>query len=270
MSGIAYWQVDAFAARPFSGNPAGVMVLERWPADTVMQKVASELGMPATAFLVSDSSGKADWDIRWFTPSAEIALCGHASLAAGHVLLSGRVGGQEADCARFRTRQSGVLEVRVSGSGYEIALPALQTAAAPYPEAAQYLGAEPLDTWRNQTRHNIFLFEDEAAIRGLEPDLAALASLGNDQFICTARGDHSDIVSRVFVPGGGVGEDSVTGSAHAALAPFWAQRLGRNTMTAHQASTRGGDLTLRVESERVWLGGACVSVAEGRWMVPMR
>jgi predicted PhzF superfamily epimerase YddE/YHI9 len=117
--------------------------------------------------------------------------------------------------------------------------------------------------WRNDSRYNVFLFENEAAIRALDPDIRALGALGTDQFIVTAPGDRTDIVSRVFVPGGGVDEDSVTGSAHAVLTPYWAQRLGRTSFTAHQASTRGGDLTLRLDGDKAWLGGPCVTVVEG-------
>jgi len=125
------------------------------------------------------------------------------------------------------------------------------------------LGARPREVWRSPDRYGIYLFDSEAEVRALAPDLKGLGALGDDQFICTAPGTRSDVVSRVFVPGGGVDEDSVTGSAHAALTPFWAARLGRDSFTAHQASGRGGDLTCRLEGAQAWLGGECVTVVEG-------
>jgi PhzF family phenazine biosynthesis protein len=256
---IPYWHVDAFASQPFGGNQAAVMVLDEWLPDDVLVQIGGENLFAETAFVVRDATGEADWELRWCTPTYEIALCGHATLASGHILLQ-RDGGER---ITFRTRKSGILEVVKAGDGYELALPAIHTAPGDYPEAVALLGATPLEVWRNDSRYNVFLFENEAAIRALDPDIRGLGALGTDQFICTAPGDATDIVSRVFVPGGGVDEDSVTGSAHAVLTPFWAKKLGRDSFTAHQASQRGGDLTLRLEGDRAWLGGPCVTVVEG-------
>ena len=263
MTRIPYWHVDAFSARPFGGNQAAVMVLEEWLPDDVLVKIGGENLFAETAFVVRDATGEADWELRWCTPTYEIALCGHATLASGHVLLTRDAEGQARDRVTFRTRKSGILEVVRAGEGYELALPAIATAPGDYPEAVALLGAAPREVWRNDSRYNVFLFEDEATIRALDPDIRGLGALGTDQFICTAPGTATDIVSRVFVPGGGVDEDSVTGSAHAVLAPFWAARLGRESFTAHQASARGGDLTLRLDADRAWLGGPCVTVVEG-------
>lgn len=263
MTRIPYWHVDAFSARPFGGNQAAVMVLEEWLPDDVLVKIGGENLFAETAFVVRDATGAADWELRWCTPTYEIALCGHATLAGGHVLLTRDAEGQARDRVTFRTRKSGILEVVRAGEGYELALPAIATAPGDYPEAVALLGAAPREVWRNDSRYNVFLFEDEAAIRALDPDIRGLGALGTDQFICTAPGTATDIVSRVFVPGGGVDEDSVTGSAHAVLTPFWAARLGRESFTAHQASARGGDLTLRLDADRAWLGGPCVTVVEG-------
>ena len=159
--------------------------------------------------------------------------------------------------------RAGGLEVRRAGEGYELALPAIATARSDWPQAVELLGARPSEVWLSPDRYGIYLFASEAAVRALDPDLRGLARLGNDQFICTAPGDGTDIASRVFVPGGGVDEDSFTGSAHAALTPFWAARLERNTLTAHQASARGGDAVCRLDGDRVWLAGGCVTVVEG-------
>lgn len=259
---IPYWHVDAFSGVPFGGNQAAVMVLDEWLPDDVLVSIGAENLFAETAFVVKDATGEADWELRWCTPTYEIALCGHATLASGHVLLN-RDGGE---AVTFRTRKSGILEVRKSGDGYEVGLPATITAPGTSDEAAPLMGGNPVAIYRPQgkdIRYHIFLYETEAEVRALTPQIRALGEMGNDQFIATAPGDNYDCVSRVFVPGGGVDEDSVTGSAHSLLTPFWVNRLGRNNLSAHQASERGGDLTLRLDDDRAWLGGPCVTVVEG-------
>lgn len=261
---LPYWHVDAFADAPFKGNQAGIVLLDEWLDDATCLAIAEENKFAETAFLVRDATGAADWELRWWTPAYEIGLCGHATLASAHLLLERDAG----DRVTFRTRKSGVLEVRRDGSGYELALPAISTARSDWAEAVDLIGAEPQEVWRSPDRYGIYLFASEAEVRALAPDVRGLGALGTDQFICTAPGKNFDVVSRVFVPGGGVDEDSVTGSAHAALTPFWAARLGRDTFTAHQASARGGDLTCRLDGARAWLGGPCVTVVEGTFYVP--
>jgi len=257
---LPYWHVDAFAARPFAGNQAAVMPLDEWLSDAVLQAIAEENMFAETAFVVPDKTAVADWELRWFTPACEIRLCGHATLASGHVLL-GQGGGER---VTFRTRNAGMLEVRrVAGGGYELALPTIATQPGDWPEATRLLGTEPQEVWRSGDRYGIYLFASDAEVRALAPDFKGLAALGDDQFICTAPGERTDIVSRVFVPGAGVDEDSVTGSAHAALTPFWVAKLGRTSFSAHQASRRGGDLTCRLEGDQAWLGGHCATVVEG-------
>ncbi len=261
---LPYWHVDAFADRPFAGNQAAVMPLEQWLPDDVLLAIAEENNFAETAFVVKDASGAADWELRWFTPAEEVRLCGHATLASGHVLLQ-RDGGE---LVTFRTRQAGILEVLRGGDGYELGLPLIRTEPGAWDEAVALLGATPSEVWRSPDRYSIFLFEDEAAVRALAPGLRGLGALGNDQFICTAPGSATDVVSRVFVPGGGVDEDSVTGSAHAALTAFWTDRLGCESFTAHQASRRGGTLTCRKAGDQAWLGGPCVTVVEGTFYLP--
>lgn len=261
---VPYWHVDAFADRAFAGNQAAVMPLDEWLPDATLQAIGEENNFAETAFVVRDETGAADWELRWFTPTCEIRLCGHATLASGHVLL-GRDGGER---VTFRTRKAGILEVRrMADGGYELALPAIPTETGEWPEAAALLGVEPVEVWRSADRYSLFLLRSEAEVRALKPDFKGLAALGDDQFICTAPGPETngatDVVSRVFVPGAGVDEDSVTGSAHAVLTPFWAARLGRESFTAHQASARGGDLTCRLDGEQAWLGGQCATVVEG-------
>lgn len=262
MPTVPYWHVDAFADRPFAGNQAAVMILDAWPEDAVLQAIGAENLFAETAFLVRDDTGEADWELRWFTPACEIRLCGHATLASGHVLL-----GLEPDLAQvtFRTRKAGVLIVRRVGEALELALPTITTEPGDFTEAAALLGAEPNETWRSPLGYNVFLYPDEAVVRSLTPDFRGLEALGDDQFIVTAPGSDTDVVSRVFVPGGGIDEDSVTGSAHAVLTSFWSRRLDRDAFTAFQASQRGGLLTCRMERDVAWLGGPCVTVVEGRF-----
>ncbi len=257
---VPYWHVDAFAARAFAGNQAAVMLLQDWLDDSVLQAIAAENMFAETAFLVADATGAADWELRWFTPELEVRLCGHATLASGHVLLTRD---PLLERVRFRTRQAGLLEVRRHDAGYELALPAISTAPGAWDEAAALLG-QPAEIWRSADGHyNVFRYASERDVRALAPDFGALAAFGDVQFIVTAAGETADVVSRVFVPGCGVNEDSVTGSAHAVLTPFWADRLGRESFSAFQASTRGGHLTCRRDGSSAWLGGTCMTVVEG-------
>jgi len=263
MTTVPYWHVDAFADRPFAGNQAAVMILDAWPDDATLSAIGAENNFAETAFLVRDDSGESDWELRWFTPACEIRLCGHATLASGHVVLT-RDGG---DAVRFRTRQAGVLEVRRDGQGYALALPAIPVEPSEWPEAAAALG-KPERTWRSTDGYTVLLFRDAREVIALKPDFRLLAELSGhrfEQFICTARGDQTDVVSRVFVPSAGVDEDSVTGSAHAVLTPLWAELLGRESFTAFQASQRGGQLTCRLDGDTAWLGGPSVTVVEGRF-----
>lgn len=258
---IPYWHVDAFAAQPFAGNQAAVMKLDAWLDDDVLQAIGAENNFAETAFVVSDDSGQADWELRWFTPDVEVRLCGHATLASGHVLLGLEPARQ---AVRFRTRQAGVLEVRrLEQGGYELALPAIATSPGDFTAAVAALGEVPREVWRSPDRYNVFLYDSEEHVRALAPDMRALAALGPEQFIVTAPGAETDVVSRVFVPGAGIDEDSVTGSAHAVLTPFWAAKLGRERFTAFQASERGGLLSCRLDGDLAWLGGDCVTVVEG-------
>ncbi|MCA0978979.1 PhzF family phenazine biosynthesis protein [Qipengyuania flava] len=261
---LPYTHVDAFASRPFTGNQAAVMPLDEWLDDATLLAIAEENSFAETAFLVKDDTGEADWELRWFTPTEEVRLCGHATLASGHVLL-GCDGGE---AVSFRTRQSGILEVRKIDEGYELALPSIRTEQGEWPEAAALLGGSPTECWRNPHGYDLFLYPDEDSIHALEPDLRGLAKLGNNLFVCTAPGRDTDVVSRVFVPGGGVDEDPVTGAAHATLTPFWAERLSRESFTAYQASRRGGHVGCRLEGDRAILSGQCVTVVEGSFYLP--
>ena len=263
---IPFAQIDAFSATPFGGNPAAVMPLSAWLADDVLLAIAAENNLSETAFLVPDPSDAADFELRWFTPGAEVRLCGHATLASGHFVLSS---GGDGDAVRFRTRQAGVLTVARDGVGYALALPAWKPAPKRLPEVVAALGIDGvIETLWREGGYGVIVLESEAAVRAVRPDLRALAATGDHQAIVTARGETADVVSRMFAPGAGVDEDPVTGSAHAVTVPYWADRLGTDRFTAYQASARGGALTCRLEADRVVLGGACVTVIEGTFLLP--
>jgi PhzF family phenazine biosynthesis protein len=258
MTEYRFVQVDAFADRPFTGNPAAVMPLVSWLPDETLQAIAAENNLSETAFTVPDASGEAEYELRWFTPTTEVALCGHATLASGHVLLDG-------DRVRFRTRKAGVLMVKAEGESLTLDLPATRVRPSDQPDLLAALNlpqAEAFLSYEGAEATAIVLVEDEAAVRACAPDMARLRGI-DLMAIVTARGGATDVVSRVFVPAWGVDEDPVTGSAHGALAPFWAERLGRDRFSAYQASRRGGHVECRIAGDRVVLGGRCVTVIEG-------
>jgi len=254
---IPVFQVDAFAGQPFAGNPAAVMLLEHWLDDATMQAIAAENNLSETAFTIRSQGSDADYDLRWFTPTTEVNLCGHATLASAHVLIDGwRI--------KFATR-SGILVVSRNGDLLELDLPAYKVERGDVRGLNEALRSEG-ETFIGQGGNNsaIVLLDNEAAIRAVRPDFAALRNFDRLVMV-TAPGEDHDVVSRVFAAYHGIDEDPVTGSAHAALVPFWAKRLGRDRFTAFQASGRGGLLHCRLEGDRVVLGGKCVTVIEGRF-----
>ena len=259
--GLTIVQVDAFTREPFGGNPAAVCVLPR-PADPAwMQRVAREMNLSETAFLVDRESG--EYDLRWFTPAVEVDLCGHATLASAHVLwedghLSPR------DPAVFHTRSGRLSAVR-RGDWIEMDFPSVPAESAPVPEGlAEALGAEPVHFGRNRFDCLVEV-DSEATVRRLAPDLRGLAALPVRGVIVTARSgtEEFDFVSRFFAPRAGVDEDPVTGSAHCCLGPYWRGRLGRGAFTAWQASARGGVVKVTVAGDRVLLSGQAVTVLRG-------
>lgn len=265
---IPFTQVDAFADAALAGNPAAVMPLSAWLDDAVLQAIAQENNLSETAFLIPDASGAADYELRWFTPAAEVALCGHATLASGHVVLSSDT---TRDRVRFRTRQAGVLEVWRDGAvagGYAMALPAWAPAPRPLDTIVAALGVKAVETLWHDKGYALVVVADEAAVRAAAPDGRALTAEGPIVAIVAARGDDTDIVSRVFTHYFDIPEDPVTGSAHAVMVPYWAGVLGRDAFSAYQASARGGHVACRLEGDRVVLGGACVTVIEGSFMLP--
>jgi PhzF family phenazine biosynthesis protein len=258
---LPFTQVDAFANHPFEGNPAAVIPLANWLPDETLQAIAAENNLSETAFILeTPRPADADYELRWFTPNTEVALCGHATLASGHVILS-----REPALARvrFQTRQAGILEVARAPQGYRMALPAWAPAPSDDRRIADALGGHGLETFLHPQDYAVVLYSSEAEIRALQPDFARLGALGNTLAIATAPGETADIVSRVFAAGAGIDEDPVTGSAHAVIVPLWAQRLGRTRFTAYQASARGGHMVCEIAGDRVYLEANCVTVIEG-------
>ncbi|WP_037914960.1 PhzF family phenazine biosynthesis protein [Actinacidiphila yeochonensis] len=265
--------VDAFTDRPFAGNPAGVLLLDAggFPADGWLQQVAAELNLSETAFAHpvpgGGVEGAGEYALRWFTPTAEVGLCGHATLATAHVL---RTTGAASGPVRFYSR-AGVLTATTAGDGtVTLDFPAAPLSPAEPPEGlAAMLGAEPLTVLDTGPDCGDLLVEvaDEAAVRALAPDFAGLARVSRRGVIATAAaadpGAGYDFVSRGFFPSVGIDEDPVTGSAHTALAPFWAERLGRTELTGYQASARGGFVRTRLRGDRVELSGSAVTVIDG-------
>ncbi|WP_294171579.1 PhzF family phenazine biosynthesis protein [uncultured Sphingomonas sp.] len=256
---LPFFQVDAFGERPLTGNPAAVMPLEAWLPDEQLQAIAAENNLSETAFTVPDQGGEADYALRWFTPMTEVDMCGHATLAAGHVLLTaGRV--------RFATR-SGVLAVERRGDLLQLDLPASQVTPGEAPDALAALGVTgEVHRGRGGNGAVIVTLPDEAAVRAVRPDCAALRSI-DSLVMVTAPGKRHAVASRVFAAYHGIDEDPVTGSAHAALVPLWTQRLGRTRFTAAQVSRRGGLLECELRADRVLLGGRCWTVIEGSFQL---
>lgn len=259
-SGIQYFVIDAFAEQPFEGNPAAVCLLDK-PADARwMQLVAREMNLSETAFVSPRSGG---FDLRWFTPTVEVELCGHATLASAHALWT-RSEPVETSEVIFFTKSG---ELRATREAPVIALdfPAKPAALSPAPEGlVAALGCNPI--WIGKSAFDYLCeLESEAAVRALAPNLAALARVDARGVIVTARGSgRFDFISRFFAPRSGVDEDPVTGSAHCTLAPFWAARLNKREMLAWQASKRGGSVGVRLREARVELRGRAWTIAEGR------
>ncbi|MGW3288268.1 PhzF family phenazine biosynthesis protein [Streptomyces sp. NPDC001002] len=260
--------VDAFTDRPFTGNPAGVLLLDAFPDDERLQQVALEVNHAETAFAQPlPEGGAADWALRWFTPTTEVDMCGHATLATAHVL---HVTGTHEGPVRFATR-SGVLGATPEADGsITLDFPTAPLTPVEVPDGvADALGAEPLVAFDTGPNVGDLVLElaDEKTVRALAPDHRALAAFSERGIIATAIAEDPtrgyDFVSRCFFPRIGIDEDPVTGSAHTALAPFWSERLGRPDLTGLQASPRSGRVGTRLRGDRTLLNGRAVVVIEG-------
>ncbi len=261
--GLDVVQVDAFTATPFAGNPAAVCVLDEYPDAAWLQAVAREMNLSETAFLRRRDDG---WDLRWFTPSAEVDLCGHATLASAHVIFED--GLDSAPTLRFHTLSG---ELRARRDGESILLDFPSEPARPGPPADGLLEALGVDmddvrfTGRNRLDELVVL-EEPGLLRQLAPSMPRLTRIGMRGAIVSAPSDvdHADFLSRYFAPAFGVPEDPVTGSAHCCLGPYWSERLGRSRVVGYQASARGGTVGVDTRGDRVELSGQAVTVLRGR------
>ncbi|MFC6633275.1 PhzF family phenazine biosynthesis protein [Microbulbifer taiwanensis] len=260
---LPIYQADAFTSKLFGGNPAALVPLQQWLADELLQSIAAENNLAETAFTVPAADG---YELRWFTPAAEVPLCGHATLASAHLLWTEL--GCQAEVIRFFTR-SGELRVYCAGELIEMDFPAQPPAEIPLvPELVAALGAKPLRTLAREGNSDMMIaeFADAAQVAELQPDMHAVAALPHRGLICTAAGDGfgCDFVSRFFAPAIGIDEDPVTGSAHTLLVPFWAERLDRTRLSARQISARGGELECELVGERVLIRGRAVTYLRGQ------
>ena len=255
---IPIYQVDAFTSEVFSGNPAAVCMLDKWIDDRKLQSIAAENNLSETAFLVRNDVG---FDIRWFTPTTEVALCGHATLASAFVLFVCQ--GWPSEIIRFQTRKSGQLVVVKRDNFLEMDFPSRPAHKRTFPVGLEEaLGVAPKEILGSE-EDILVVLESENVVRELQPDFYALGRVDCRGTIITARGDRSDFVSRFFAPRVGIPEDPVTGSAHCVLIPYWAGVLNKNDLHAFQVSRRGGELFCNYAGERVKIKGKAVLYMEG-------
>lgn len=250
------YQVDAFTSKPFGGNPAAVVPLDKWLPDETMQSIALENNLSETAFFVRGEDG---YDIRWFTPTFEIDLCGHATLGSAHVLFE--VLGVRDDVLRFHSK-SGLLTVARENGRMVLDFPSRPAVPTDAPEGLfEAIGREPKEVLRS--RDYMLIYETEDEIRNISPDFSALGRIKTHAVIVTAPGSDSDFVSRFFAPEAGINEDPVTGSSHCNLIPYWAERLGKTQMFARQLSSRGGEIWCELAGDRVKIAGQAVLYLKG-------
>lgn len=255
---VAIFQVDAFAKRRFAGNPAAVMPMDSFPDDSLMQAIAAENNLAETAFLVPDGD---DYRLRWFTPTVEVPLCGHATLASAAVVMERLEPGRSS--VTFHSA-SGPLIIRRADTGYIMDFPVRLSERVDIPPAlAEALGVAPIEVYANEFNY-LVLLESAKVLRQLAPDMPAIARLDRTGVIVTAPGDEGyDFISRYFAPAKGIPEDPVTGGAHTMLTPYWAKRLGKTEFRAFQASPRGGEIICRLLGDRIEMEGSCVFYLEG-------
>ena len=254
---IPYYEVHAFTSLLFAGNPAGICILEEWLPDNLLQQIAAENNLPETAFLIDRGDF---FDIRWLAPSAEIDLCGHATLGSAHVLFNHL--GRPGNSLKFRSR-SGELTVDRAGERLVLDFPSLPATPCDAPSwMADALGAQPKEVFKGRDYMAVFVRPEEVAM--IKPDFAKLSKIDAQGVFVTAPGNENcDFVSRYFAPGVGVPEDPVTGSIHCALIPYWSKQLGKKTLRARQLSPRGGELFCEDRGDRVGIGGTAVTYLEG-------
>jgi PhzF family phenazine biosynthesis protein len=252
MKKIKLYQVDAFTNKLFSGNPAAVCILDTWLSDELMQLIGNENNLAETAFVVPKGQ---DFEIRWFTPTLEVDLCGHATLAAAFVLFN--ILNYSDSLIRFYSPRSGWLPVEKKDNMLYLDFPTDELIAVTKElsiELEKCIGIKPLESYKGKTDY-ITVIDDETSLQNLKPDLNEITKLKARALIVTAKGNHVDFVSRVFAPQSGINEDPVTGSAHTSLLPLWSKKFGKNNLIANQISSRGGHLVCEFKNDRCLIGG---------------
>jgi PhzF family phenazine biosynthesis protein len=256
---IQVFQVDAFTQKTFGGNPAAICPLSEWLSDETMLKIAAENNLSETAFFVKKDSV---YEIRWFTPTIEVNLCGHATLGSAHVIFNCLK--LEENKVEFYSARSGNLSVEKQGDILVLDFPRYGVNEIEIDEnLVEAVGKRPLQTWETQGNMMLMLFETEEVVKDIAPDMSALGKIPFDEVIVTAKGTESDFVSRMFAPRIGIPEDPVTGAIHCSLIPFWAERLGKEKLYARQISARGGELFCELKGERVKIGGNAALYLKG-------
>jgi PhzF family phenazine biosynthesis protein len=274
MNKLSIYQVDAFAERIFTGNPAAIIPLKEWLTDDLMQQIAMENNVSETAFFVPLSPDQmkvtgADYHIRWFTPQTEIDLCGHATIATAFVIDKILHLDTKFNNISFITEKAGLLKVMVHDDWYTLDLPARMPEPCATPVGLlEALGVEKAEQVM-RSRDYFVVLPDEASVLAVNPDFTALANIDAIGIIITASGDAADAVSRCFYPKAGVNEDPVTGSAHCNIIPYWSKRLGKDELVCRQASARGGTLVCVNRGHRVWMSGKCILYLEGSIHLPL-
>lgn len=253
---LSIFQIDAFAEKIFQGNPAAVVPLEAWLPDELLQDIAQENNLSETAYFMKQGDG---YHIRWFTPTVEVDLCGHATLAAAHVIFE--ILGFQGNEIVFHSK-SGELKVTKRNDLIELDFPVSTISKCETPiEIIQAFGKEPIEVWKSDDY--IAVYENESDIVSLSPDFSILNKLECRGIIATAQGKETDFVSRFFAPRCGINEDPVTGSAHCELTPYWAKQLGKNKLSAAQLSKRGGKLQCELAGDRVLIAGKAITYLQG-------
>lgn len=255
---LSIYQVDAFTDQLFGGNPAAIIPLKEWLPAPEMQKIAAENNLSETAFFIEQGD---HFELRWFTPTFEIDLCGHATLATAHILFTELAYAQ--NTIHFHTLKAGTLTVTKKNNLYVLDFPSRPPVPCEIPDGLLTAigGTQPIEVL--SSRDHILVYDTEAEISALKPDFVALAKVLQMGLIVTAKGDQSDFVSRFFIPGAGINEDPVTGSAHCNLIPYWAEKLKKNELHAYQVSERRGELWCTLQGDRVLMAGKAVTYLRG-------
>ena len=254
---LILYQVDAFSSEPFGGNPAAVCVLDEWLSDELMQNIAAELNLSETAFCVKEED---NYHLRWFTPVDEVRMCGHATLATGHIFFTEL--GYTDESISFQTKSGELIVAKKSEGNYKLTLPTDEVLVVFYEDGLDKLNIDYESVFEGKDDY-LMILKDETEVTRTKPDFKAISKLDKRGVIITAKGDEADFVSRCFYPALGIDEDPVTGSAHTLLTPYWSRRLSKNDLLAKQLSKRGGEMTCQLKGEIVNISASARTIIKG-------